>query len=271
MADSAGATNRLIEVQAQFNAYQMLQQRRPKVKFSGDATKMDFEAHMRKFEVMTDVPGATDVMKLDELGHWFMGKADLVVGQFAASRDATRGLTEAKKALQEEFGRRRFTAKQLLDDLIVGDKYHEKEHGAIQTFLLQLEKVYHLAIETNWAATFNTREIYEEILRIKLPHLMNRWICRQEGAEVVGGEAAVNRDDLTFVQFIRFLKTHNHVSEGVANALQVKGATSTKSQASRGQAVVAMSAEEVPVSEGDSNGKGVGGRGARGPRRHPNL
>ena len=177
IATSAEATNRLIEVQAQFNAYQMLQQRRPKLKFSGDTTKMDFEAHMRKFEVMTDVPGATDVMKLDELGHWFMGKADLVVGRFATSKDATQGLTDAKKALHEEFGRRRFTAKQLLDDLIVGDKYHEKEHGAIQTFLLQLEKVYHLAIETNWASTFNTREIYEEILRVKLPHLMSRWIC----------------------------------------------------------------------------------------------
>ena len=35
----------------------------------------------------------------------------------------------------------------------------------------------------------------------------------------------MNGDDLTFVQFIRFLKTHNRMSEGVANALQVKGAT----------------------------------------------
>ena len=41
VATSAEVTNRLVKVQAQFNAYQMLQQRRPKIKFSGDATKMD--------------------------------------------------------------------------------------------------------------------------------------------------------------------------------------------------------------------------------------
>ena len=48
--------------------------------------------------------------------------------------------------------------------------------------------------------------------------------------EVVGGEVEVNGDDLTFVQFIKFLKTHNCVSKRVANALQVKGTTSTKGQ-----------------------------------------
>ena len=58
-------------------------------------------------------------------------------------------------------------------------------------------------------------------------------------------------DDLTFVQFIRFLKTHNRVSEGVANILQVKGAASTKVHASHGQAgVAATAAEEVPASKG---------------------
>ena len=105
VATSVEATNKLIEVQSQFNAYQMLQQRRPKLKFSGDTKKMDFEAHMQKFEAMTDVPGATDVMKLDELGHWFMGTANLVVGRYATSKDATQGLADAKKALHEEFGR----------------------------------------------------------------------------------------------------------------------------------------------------------------------
>ena len=47
----------------------MLIQRRPKVKFSGDTKKMDFEAYMRRFDVMTKVPGATEVMKLMELEH----------------------------------------------------------------------------------------------------------------------------------------------------------------------------------------------------------
>ena len=116
--------------------------------------------------------------------------------------------------------------------MIVGDKFSEKDHGGIQTFILQLEKVYHLATETNRAATFNTEEIYEEILKVKLPHLANRWSWKwmewsDGGAELEGG-------DLTFVQFTKFLKQNNHVAKRVAAILQVKGTTSAEGQVSRG-------------------------------------
>ena len=77
----------------------------------------------------------------------------------------------------------------------------------------------------------------------------------------------MNGDDLTFVQFIRFLKTHYRVSEGVANALQVKGATSTKVHASRGQAgVAATTAEEEPASKGVRHGVGWKQQGQRAPQ-----
>ena len=97
---------------------------------------------------------------------------------------------------------------------------------------------------------------------------MSRWICQQEGAEAVGGEVEVNGGDLTFDQFIKFLKEHNHMSKGVATALQVKGATSSKVHASRGQAgVAATTAEEVPALKGVPHSGGGGSCGVRGPLR----
>jgi hypothetical protein len=45
----------------------MLSQRRPQEKFSGDLKKIDLESYMKKFDVMMEVPGATDAMKLPEM------------------------------------------------------------------------------------------------------------------------------------------------------------------------------------------------------------
>jgi hypothetical protein len=64
VAASSEAPSKLIEVQSLSHAYQMLTQSRPKTKFAGDAKKVDFEAHMRKFESMTNA------LKLRELEYW---------------------------------------------------------------------------------------------------------------------------------------------------------------------------------------------------------
>ena len=203
------ATNRLIEVQAQNNAFQMLAQRRPKEKFSGDTKRVDFETYLRKFEVMTDLPGATDVMKLMELEHWFTGKAGLVVNRFLTARDPCKGLEEAKGALKLNFGLRRFTAKQLLDDLIMGERFPEREHEGIQTFI-KLERVYQQAVETGRSSTFNAQEIFEEILRVKLPHLAGKWAKKRSDVEAFGRSVDEVWD---FPKFVEFLRQQNRTAE----------------------------------------------------------
>jgi hypothetical protein len=94
VAASSEATSKLIEVQSLSHAYQMLTQSRPKTKFAGDAKKVDFEAHITKIESMTNVPGATDNLKLIELEYWFAGNASLVVDQYITSEEPTTGLKE---------------------------------------------------------------------------------------------------------------------------------------------------------------------------------
>ena len=201
---------KLLETQAQASAYAMLSHVRPKDKFSGDTKRMDLEDFLCDFEASTAVPGATASMKLMELKHWFSGKAALVVKGFGRAEDAEQGLKEAKEALKQNFGLRRFTARQLLDDLIVGEKFAEREHDGIQTFIIKLEMVYRQAVETGRASTFSSQETYEEILRVKLPHLVVKWARIRADVEETGYCA---EDKWDFPKFVNFLRKHNRSSE----------------------------------------------------------
>ena len=66
--------NPLVGLQTQQLAYQMVQQSRPKVKFSGEG-KQDFEHTLKEFESTLGTPGLTEEMKFNELPHWFTGTA----------------------------------------------------------------------------------------------------------------------------------------------------------------------------------------------------
>ena len=83
----SNAFKKLLETQAQVNAFTMLSHVRPKEKFSGDVKRLDLETFLCEFEVMTAILGATAAMKLMELKHWFVGKAALVVARFSHAKD----------------------------------------------------------------------------------------------------------------------------------------------------------------------------------------
>ena len=136
----AVVNNPLLDIQTQSHAYNMLVQRRPKVKFSGENKKLDFESYLHKFETTTAVPGCTDAMRLAEMPNWFTGNAGLIIDRFVSESDATKGLSLALKALKKEFGRKTATAKQMLQDLLSGDRIPEKDFSSLKTFALRLKK-----------------------------------------------------------------------------------------------------------------------------------
>ena len=179
----AVASNPLLDVQTQSHAFAMLMQRRPKVKFSGENKKMDFESFIHRFETMTAVPGSTDVMRLAELSHWFTGNAALICDRFVSELDATKGLALALKALRKEFGRRVLTAKQMLQEILAGDRLSEKDFTGLKTFALKLEKAYQIAIDTRREGTFDLPETINDVLRLKLPHLAVNWAKKVSAAE----------------------------------------------------------------------------------------
>ena len=157
----------LISIQTEAHAQSMLYQRRPKYKYTGDNRKYDFESHMRQYEILTKVVGATDAMRLVELPHWFGGTAALIVDRFLADSDTKEALSNAIAALKREFGRKKRTAKEMLQELISGEKFTEKEFSQIKNFIIQLERIHKVAVDTQRAVTFDTAEMYSEIIRGK--------------------------------------------------------------------------------------------------------
>ena len=146
--------NPLVGLQTQQLAYQMVTQCRPKVKFSGEG-KQDFEQALKELEAALQTPGMTEMMKLNELPHWFSGPAGLVVTRFSLRKDAKTALEEAIEQLTLVFGRRWTTADEMLETLLVGDKVSVKDTASQLSFVLKLENAYALALETNRAPEFD--------------------------------------------------------------------------------------------------------------------
>ena len=219
------ATQSLIAIQTQSHAYQMLVQKRPKHKYTGDNKHIDFESFLNQCEALMKIPGADDQMKLSELPFWFSGTAGLIIDRYVGENDATQALSEAFRALKREFGRKRLTAKQMLLETLQGEKFNERNFSQIKTFILGLEKIYKIAEETKREDSFNLPETINEIIRSKLPHLASKWAKKLSDADLF------NDDDdivcLTFTQFLTFAKKQNMIAEAMGEILKTQEPTKT--------------------------------------------
>ena len=214
------ATMSLLAVQTETHAYNMLVQKRPRYKFTGENHKIDFESFLHQCEALMKIPGATDAMKLAELPFWFSGTAGLVIDRFIGETDATKALADAFRALKKEFGRKRLTAKQMLSEQLQGDKILEKDYSQMKTFLLNLEKTFKIAQETHREGSFNLPECINEIIRTKVPHLAQKWAKQIADVEIT------NYDDddiipvVSFSQFLTFAKKQNSISQTMGEILK---------------------------------------------------
>ena len=243
----AVASNPLLDVQTQAHAFAMLMQRRPKVKFSGENKKMDFESFIHRFETMTAVPGSTDVMRLAELSHWFTGNAALICDRFVSELDATKGLALALKALRKEFGRRVLTAKQMLQEILAGDRLSEKDFTGLKTFALKLEKAYQIAIDTRRQGTFDLPETINDVLRLKLPHLAVNWAKKVSAAEATFLEGD-EMHEFTFKEFLSFVKKQIVIAETTSEIL-----TNPDTQKSTSKPTVRIAAADTSKPSGSQS------------------
>ena len=210
-APSEAASMSLLAIQTEAHAYSMLTQRRPKEKFTGDNSKIDFDSFLHQCQNLMKVPGATDAIKLAELPYWFGGTAQLVIDRYIGEADATAALADAFKALKQEFGRRNLTAKQLLVELLQGEKFSARDHMKTKTFILNLQKIYKIAEETGRSSSFNTPEVINDVIRLKLPHLASKLAKRVADKQVDHYDDDVTVS-LTFNEFLTFLKRENSIS-----------------------------------------------------------
>ena len=208
------AFDRMYEAQlAQIAQNLLIQSRPPKEKiFSGTDKKIDFESYWTRFEHVMGTQGTTPTMIVLEIPHWFTGPAAIIIEKYCNIKDPVEAVERMKKHLKNEFGRQNLTAKKMLDQLLEGPQVQVKEGEALQTFIFQLENIYQRAVETGRTVTFNTPEIYNTILHRKLSSYLHRW-----AVEVVKHDRKFTKEgkavpDLTFDDFIEFLKMQQQIT-----------------------------------------------------------
>ena len=107
--------------------------------------------------------------------YWFGSTAYLRVASYMRRDDAETAFNEAVARLRKEYGEKRDTAEDMLAIILEGDTIEGQEQEAICEFMLMLEEVYTLAVETDRDTDFNRDAIYKKVLASKLPCLRNKW------------------------------------------------------------------------------------------------
>ena len=192
---------------------------RPAQKFSG-ARGQDCESFLNQFNKVVNIDGVTDDMKFRELQHWVVGTAATVVSQYENDPDSTQALAAALAHLEREYGRKAYTAKQMLQNLLTGPKFNESDHDSIQTFLIKLEKTHKIAVETSRSETFATRETCSEVIRKKLPHMARKWSAYETDLYDKFVKTQDPKFALTFTYFIDSCKRLNKISRNQKDILQ---------------------------------------------------
>ena len=208
-------TSSILKVQLATLAQNLMSQNRPRKDkiFSGNDNSIDFESYLMDFDKVTNVEGATPEMISLELRHWFVGPAGIIVQKYSNEKDPKVSIDKTKRHLRREYGRRNYSARQMLDELLTGPPLNAKDHVVVQTFVSKLENVHQRALETKRESSFDTSETYDSILNKKLPSFINRWAAAVEKhIERYAGDAGdEDIPELTFSNFISYLKLQNRI------------------------------------------------------------
>ena len=137
-----------------------------KMKFSGKPHQ-DFESIMATFDRVANQPGITDEMRCLELRHWLEGSPLIILTQYDKINDGSVAYQKIRSHLDRTYGRKVFTAREMLEELLSGAKL--KDPIEIEEFILRMEKTYVDAVATHRDATFSTNDTFNEILRKNSP------------------------------------------------------------------------------------------------------
>ena len=220
------AASNLVNIQAHQFEYQYMVSQRPKKPFSGKGNDIDFEQYLRKFEAAIQMPGLTAALKLSEAKFWFINTAGIKVSRFLLRENKEEALEELIAMLKMDYGKRRTTPDEMLEDLMGGDKIPQKDLDAVEEFVAKLESVYYLALDTGRSDQFDKKTLFEGILANKLPQFKHKWIVRWSRKEQANGPL------IFFIDFIDYLKTAVRIARNLdrcdAATKEVKRDVSTK-------------------------------------------
>ena len=138
----------LVRLQTEQFAYKFVMNLRPKSPFDGKNGKTDFEQYLKKFEAAQKTPGLSLTLRLAEFEHWWVGVSGIKIARFLLREDKELAIVEALAMLKKEYGKRRTTADEMLEGLLVGEKVPQKNLVAVDEFVSNLEAIYYVALDT---------------------------------------------------------------------------------------------------------------------------
>merc|ERR1712015_490 len=206
-AEDAATT--LVRLQTTQFAFNYVTNLRPKSPFDGKSGKIDFEQYLRKFEAAQKTPGLSPTLRLAEFEHWRVGVSGVKIARFLLREDKELAIAEALAMLKKEYGKRRTTADEMLENLLVGEKVPQKNLVAVDEFVSNLEAIYYVALDTGREGEFEKKSLFESILVNKLPQFKYKWVTKWSKNEEDGGAS------LTFLDFLSYLKTAIRIAQNV--------------------------------------------------------
>ena len=232
----------LLGVSTKSNARELLLARRPQSdrRFSGDEENSDYESFIQRFERHTHVEGVDDEMRLIEVQHWVKGTAEVIASSYEDVADAGEALRQIKAHWRREFGKRVYTANQLLEKHLKGGPFKQENAAGIRAFICGLEAVYRRAGSgPRRAKLFDNPEVMNDILRRRLPTFSKKWAQKLNDLAVRQAEwDGENVPDLTFVDFLAYLTRSNGIQLHEAAIHKRSSSTTVSPPAGSGAALV---------------------------------
>ena len=136
----------LVRLQTEQFAYKFVMNLRPKSPFDGVSGRIDFEQYLKKFEAAQRTPGLSSTLRLAEFEHWWVGVSGIKIARFLLREDKDTAIKEAIQMLKKEYGKRRTTADEMLEDLMVGEKVPQKDMVAVDN----LSRIWRQFIMWRW-------------------------------------------------------------------------------------------------------------------------
>ena len=160
----------------------VLEKSAPKIKFSGKVDEVDFEMFMVRMEEAMNVEGVTDELRLEHIENWFSGLPLDLVKAYKDNRkeDASIVFQAIKEVLRKQFGSKKCDTEGMLKKMVEGGPIAGDDFEKIQGFVIGLRCKFELAKGKDNAGSFDSSKTYYEILRLKLPHLVDKWSKRFE-------------------------------------------------------------------------------------------
>jgi hypothetical protein len=206
-------------------ARKVLERAAPKIKFSGRDDDMNFERFMERMEENMETEGVTDEWKVEYFESWFSGLAHQLVRSIKDNRNgsATEKLLAIRQVLESQFGSKKFDTQGMLRKMAEGGPIAGGDFETMQSFVVGLICKFELAKGKGDAGSFESKVTYYEILRLKLPHLIDKWSDRFE----------TGREKVAFQEFVDFMMEKEKADRASATIRSPTGKAKSPQQGRR--------------------------------------